>query len=299
MTAKELTTTNKGKNMIKSEFVNDSNVTEFISFLANYWETGNVFEKGKFKYLGIKDAFHKYYWTFRINNEPIFLNIKKEGNTFEESQEILSYLKDEIQKAFKDSNEEDLFFAIKAVLAWGGPRTLGSEKRGNWKYLKNINSNGHNCILEFLTTANNQWEALNSNNVKITSKINFRSNSGFTKIFSLFLEDFVIYDSRVGAAFTHFLSKKFGSEIPNNLILNLPNGSEKKSKYILNSNPAIFKSTSQNDEKHFSSNVKASWIIKEVIELINKKNISEKVDSRQFEAALFMIGADVSEGRMN
>ena len=65
------------------------------------------------------------------------------------------------------------------------------------------------------------------------------------------------------------------------------------------SNPAIFKSTSQNDEKHFSFNVKASWIIKEVIEFINKKNISKKVDSRQFEAALFMIGADVSEGRMN
>lgn len=285
--------------MTKSEFINDTNVKEFINYLADFWESKHVFEKGKFQYLGIKNALHKYYWTFRINNEPIFLNKKREGNTFEESQEILSYLKGEIQKAFNDSNEENLFFAVKAVLAWGGPRTLGNEKRGNWKYLKNINSNGHDSVLEFLKTVNNQWEALNSDNAKITSKINFRSNSGFTKIFSLFLNDFVIYDSRVGAAFTHFLSKKFGSEIPDYLILDLPNGSEKKSKYILNSNPAIFKSTSQNDKKHFSSNVKASWIIKEVIELINKKNISEKIDSRQFEAALFMIGADVSEGRMN
>lgn len=285
--------------MTKSDFINDSNVKEFINYLADYWESGNVFEKGKFQYLGIKDAFRKYYWTFSIDDEPIFLNIKKVGNTFEESQEILSHLKGEIQKAFNDSNEEDLFFAVKAVLTWGGPSTLGSEKRGNWEYLKNISSKGHNSVLEFLKIVNNQWEALNSDKAKITSKINFRSNSGFTKIFSLFLDDFVIYDSRVGAAFTHFLSKKFGSEIPDCLILSLPIGRPKKSKYILNSNPAIFKSTYQNDKNHFSSNVRASWIIKEVIELINQKNISEKIDSRQFEAALFMIGADVSEGRMN
>ncbi len=279
--------------MTKSDFLNDSDVKDFINYLADSWETGNVFEKGEFQYSGIKDAFNRYYWEFTVFDE-CDLPIRK-GNSFEENKEILENLKYKIRTAFIEENETELFIAIKNILSWG--RLLGSAKRGNLKYLIEIPLNDYNSILEFLKVVKNHWNKLNNDETEINSKIKFRSNSGFTKVYSLFLEDSIIYDSRVGATFTHFLSKKFGSEIPNSLMINLPQGRPKKTSFILNSNPNIFKSTNQNNEKHFFSNVKVSWLIKEVVELVNRKNNSEKIDVRQFEAALFMIGKDVSEGR--
>ncbi|MES2520572.1 MAG: hypothetical protein V4585_20830 [Bacteroidota bacterium] len=281
--------------MTKSDFINDLNVKEFINYLADHWETGNIFKAGSLQYFGIKDAFNKYSWEFILYDEYNLL-IRK-GNSFEENREVLEELKYKIRKAFLEENEMELFVAVKNILSWG--KLLGSEKKGNLKYLMEINSEGYKSILEFLTIVKKHWNRLNNDEIEIESKIKFRSNSGFTKVFSLLLDDYSIYDSRVGAAFTYFLCKKFISDIPPSLIFDLPNGREKKSKYVLNANPAIFKSTRQKNHKHFPPNVKSSWLINETVKLINENPISKKIDSRQFEAALFMIGADVSEGRMN
>lgn len=293
--------------MKKTDFLNNEQVKSFISYLIDKWSQETVFDAGKIQYSNISDSLSKYKWSFNVSNEPLFVNsfsnrdIVTKGETFIESQQILDLLKESLEYAYFQKNEEKLFFTLRAILAWGGPRTLGSETRGNLKYLLFLKEGKHiseTPLIDSLHEIKQHWNSINNDEIDINTEVSFRSNSGFTKIMALFLHDFIIYDSRVGAAFTHFLSKKFGKDVPDNLKLFLPNGSEKKSVYTSNSNPNIFKSTRQDDLKHFSSNVKTSLIVKEIVKGINLLPRIEKINSREFEAALFMIGADVSEGRM-
>ena len=114
-------------------------------------------------------------------------------------------------------------------------------------------------------------------------------NSGFTKIYSLYINDFIIYDSRVGAALCYLvklycIEQKQGG-VPSSL--KFAYGDARNPEVNRNPNSDIYKFSKLDRGKiHIECNLKANWLLKEVL---NFPECQFK-DMRSLEAALFMIG---------
>ena len=81
----------------------------------------------------------------------------------------------------------------------------------------------------------------------------------------------------------------FGNNIPEILKIYIPASkvADKTKRHVNNA----FRSTYQNDSKHFYSNVISSLLVKQTLKLIIEFDPSVKL--RDLEAALFMIGYDI------
>jgi hypothetical protein len=122
-------------------------------------------------------------------------------------------------------------------------------------------------------------------------------NSGFTKIYSLLLDDFVIYDSRVGAALCllvrDYLEEIEVLEIPATLgfawkdVRGERNGRREPSK-------GHYRFRELSGRCHIDNNVRANWLLKDIAH--KSKFTSTQSPTRALEAALFMIGYSVKEG---
>lgn len=136
-------------------------------------------------------------------------------------------------------------------------------------------------------------------------------NSGFTKIYSLIVHDFVIYDSRVGAALGLLVrnfceetgrvktpeelrfawgAKRRGASVNTKITDNPRNPSYKGYKFPILTN---------NTKLHINNNIRANWLLKEVLQRTTSKfnMLDENLRLRALEAALFMIGYDVKDRR--
>jgi hypothetical protein len=131
-----------------------------------------------------------------------------------------------------------------------------------------------------------------------------RFNSGMTKIYSLLVDDFIIYDSRVAAALgwaiVKFCREKDLQEVPECLRFpwapakETPNAQRPKWR-----NPSVGNlqfPRLQYGVEYARWNQRASWLLSEVVSITNTSfaefnNIT--LCSRALEAALFMIGYDL------
>jgi len=117
-------------------------------------------------------------------------------------------------------------------------------------------------------------------------------NSGFTKIYSELIDDFIIYDSRVGAALgflvRRFLEDQSIDSVPDPLKFAF--GAPRSA--ALNRNPSseqyIFPQLRNDAVFHIKNNIKANWIAKELAQQSRFHQVDNGI--RALEAALFMIG---------
>jgi hypothetical protein len=126
-------------------------------------------------------------------------------------------------------------------------------------------------------------------------------NSGYTKIYSLLIDNFIIYDGRVGAAMgllvSEFLKVKKFINIPTTLdfAYGNPKMSDSNKKDFSKRNPSNFeykfKALSNNSRLHIDNNIRANWLLQRVA--TESKFNSLKNPLRSLEAALFMIGYDI------
>ena len=146
-------------------------------------------------------------------------------------------------------------------------------------------------------------KGLNPKNVNLTDDFSeILMNSGFTKIYSLLMDNFVIYDSRVGAALgliiKEFLTEKNILKIPKEL--NFAYGNARPTKGDNNTknkrNPSTetykFSVLRNNNIHHTINNIKANWLLREIAD--NSIFKQEENPIRTLEAALFMIGYSVN-----
>ena len=126
-----------------------------------------------------------------------------------------------------------------------------------------------------------------------------RFNSGMTKIYSLLLNDFMIYDSRVGAAIgyliVHYCQERQLKNTPS--LLKFPWAEAKESNPVnaKNRNPScgsLKLNRITNPQQHARWNLRASWLLNEVAKS-SQLFSQEKNPLRSLEAALFMIGYDL------
>ena len=239
----------------------------------------------------IYNAHENYEWNFSCTL-PDLGDVK--GRSYYESKNTLDTLKKGLKNALETKQSKALLSYCLAVLKWGGV------KRGNMEKLEAMGEE----ITPYFEKA---IRILDPKTIEIKdgneNKVNFEGiimNAGFTKIYSLLIEDFIIYDSRVGAALG-LLVRKFLEEnkidvIPD--VLKFAYGKERPTKQDLNKksrrNPSSDKyqfPVLRNDSiHHIKHNTYANWLLKQLVKDYNE----EKVNLRVIESALFMIGYSVN-----
>lgn len=277
--------------MNKQQYLAAPEITEFVSyfkqllsgqqgsFIQNY-----VPEKNKskpFNILNFKEAFENYFW---------------EGKDYNHSQNTLNELAKKLKDAIDTNNQTEALIHSLRVLDWGGVVV-----RHPVRWLVNAHEDKLLCrkliqCRALLDSDSDEGFELFDGNIEL------RSDSATTKLFSLISKRSVIYDDRVGAAMAaiarSFLSKSNAPKVPETL--NFMRGSGKR-----NPSDKIYKfRNKKSGELHAISNLKTNWILEELAQSdgfivafnnsINIDSLSVSERMRMLEAALFMIGYDIT-----
>ena len=261
--------------MNKSDFLKNSIVLEFINWIEPKLSEGTNF---KHSYVLNKT---KINWEC-TNLYNAYLNYSWNDVDFNKNSFTLSKLKDSINHGISEGNQLQTKQACIDILTWGHV----TQHNKQWidiqsdivGYLKNVS----------LALNNNTF---NTNSLNST----IRLNAGFTKIYSLIIDDFIIYDSRVSAAICllikRFLLETNRLEVPDILKFHFETGkmgaprNPNENKYLF---PRIYNSNAN----HQISNIKANWLLKGILDNTSSKFNVLAVDSqmRALESSLFMIG---------
>jgi len=279
--------------MTKQQYLNSRIVIEFIQWVSpkldiNFTHSYVIHHKNAswvrynngnniWNCTSIYDAFLKYHW---------------EGSNFTATTILLNRYELSLRTALASNNNANIDMACQNILRWGGPRVFNP----NYPKIQRIN----NLSLYF----RNNITVLNPNSfdddialVRANGVDIF--NAGFTKIYSLCIDNFIIYDSRVGVALcnliSQFLIDNRITNIPHELHFKIPPGSSKirHPKRINNFN---FGGTYSNIHHYQISNLRASWLFEKI--LLNNPNslfntLPNEQRIRALEAAFFMIGYSI------
>ena len=282
--------------MKKQEYLKNEEIISFTNWIAEQITspTGSTLHnsyvtrkpKHDFAFNGISDALKSYAWGFS-EVEGLF----PEGSTYADNEFALGLLEKNLIESIKTNNQSHFCKACVDVVKWGGVSAH------NKKWLESKKENLIPEILKVLSALKND-----DDDFKIDS-IDFRFNAGMTKIYSLLLPNFVIYDSRVAASLAWLVlqwSRKSQIDVPG--ILQFPCMPAKEStttvhRKIRNPDTTIFPALNNNHLLHAKWNLRASWLIEAIAMKIKDKNSEFSTKSnpvRALEAALFMWGYDLS-----
>lgn len=254
--------------MTKEEFLEDKYIKCFIKWFIEKLTSGFSHSyntkkpKKEYNFKSIYEAYEKYEWN---------------GKNLDENNNELKQWSDLLTKSIENNNETECKNICRNILKWGGinktkiitetPDLIGILKEAKIKLSKD-EIHSHNYY----------------NNILMST--------GLSKIYSLYIPDFIIYDSRVGAAICHlvreFCIEKKLDFIPENLKFAYTSG---KSKSNRNPNTNTFKFTYcsvSHKYQYIITNIKANWLLKEIL---NKSSLFKNL--REIEAALFMIGYEI------
>jgi hypothetical protein len=240
--------------MNKQQFIRDPGVQLFRDWFINKTDTGFnhkycVIPKGQrpvseiWSCTSIYNAFERYSWPFTyinlIGNRQDAVN----GTTFTDSKRALEAIEAHLKKSIANESEIETFHACKMVLDWGGVLSRGRKGKTNEDKLSEIKEKFG--LVNYLSQAKDLL-ALNtastSGSFTVTGPKNETSvllmNSGFTKIYSILVDNFVIYDGRVGAGLGLLVSQfKSQSSSANIDALMFAYGNAAVSDKCLNSRP--------------------------------------------------------------
>lgn len=215
------------------------------------------------------------------------------GTCLQSNDAALNALRHALQSAINAGNDNQTLTASSAVMSWGGVSA------GNVRWLT-ANAKG------LAKTIASVCAALNSDNLShplLTGCQPLRFNAGMTKVYSLLVNDFIIYDSRVAAALGWIVVKYCQARqlpaVPHVLAFPwAPAKEAPEARLPKNRDPGMGNYHFPrliSGELHAIWNLKAGWILAEVLarapgNLFNTPNVPAL---RQLEAALFMLGYDL------
>jgi len=264
--------------MNKYEYLEQNNINDFIlwiePFLDNSFSHSYKFKKSKTQWNcnSIYNAYEKYTWS-------------NKSKTFEESHKELYDIKTKLQNALTTKNEKNTIEACIEILKWGGLENKNDE------YIKNNPS-----IVDELIYIKNK---INLNNYDIDKQtiIDIKINSGFSKIYSILLDEYIIYDSRVSVAICllvrNFCEKNNLQNIPNELLFAFSKGRVEEGNRNPNNLNHVFPNLYPNN--YLENNIKASWLLSGILEKTISKftKLPKNIQLRALEAAFFMIGYEI------
>lgn len=286
--------------MNKADYLKDESVSSFVAWLVKHIKSpisvsvSNQFHAAKlrkdFSFLSLEDALQKYTWNFPEVSQQF-----EKGSSFAENERALGILQSQLLRALEIKDHDALTDACTQVFKWGGVSNRNSEwARTNKKSLY-AELNAVKDIIE------------NGTVIFEKKSFPFRFNAGMTKIYSLIVPNFIIYDSRVAGTLAWlvlaWLKDNDQSTVPATLVFPCMSAKESanaKFKKARNPNPNIFPTMNNRHELHAAWNIKASWIFEDVIKKIaGSDNLFTQLKDpiRGLEAAMFMWGYDLSQAK--
>jgi len=225
------------------------------------------------------DAYCRFDWGFSVQL-PGETHLTR-GRSFEENVNVLDRLKDILRESAAKGDTDNFLKSGIAVVQWGGVyRNVGRLVALGERALPN------------LCAAAEQLDPKNADTGRLSAVTDM--NSGFSKIYSLLIDGFPIYDSRVACALA-FLIRKFCQEkglqeVPPELAVGLPPNRTKTSR-----DPSIdslqFHKLRWGEEKEYAiSNLKAAWLLEPLSEQGLFGELPGPRRLLALQSALFMIG---------
>lgn len=285
--------------MNKKEFLESSSVMNFIDWISHILDQPGSFlhayqikkPKKSWQCTSLYSAYENYSWSFKTTDPESGKLLT--GSSFNDNLLVLMKLSDGLKQSISQEDHINCRNHCYSILKWGGVYNKNNLKidaygDGICNYLANVR--------EIFT---NNKSSLESNNNQIIM------NSGFTKIYSLCIDDFIIYDGRVGAALC-LLVRKFCEDTrldnaPVELAFAWAKGREttymssSKNKRNPSSEKYQFPELLNNPRRHLENNIRANWLIAEILRKTESRfnGLDTDIQMRAFESALFMIGYQV------
>lgn len=216
-----------------------------------------------------------------------------------ENEVFLQLLASGFREALKrrPRNEEALAEWTKAIFIWGGVYT----KRGNGAWLNSMRGRLGPYLDRTLRTLGSAQQRRD-----IEQLTDLRSNAGTTKVHSLALDDFVMYDSRVAAALAWLVVKwactgnrnsippmlRFGCMRPNTTDRGKVRTPDKRLFHYF----APVAGNLNSQHTHAFWNLCTNWLLRAALDKASRKCGSDSKfrSLREVEAGLFVMGADLS-----
>ncbi|EKU81776.1 hypothetical protein [Massilia timonae] len=281
--------------MHKQEYLNDEHVKPFLAWMGQQLQAGSRRGHGyarprstPLQFTNLGAAFERYDWAFNFRRID---GRRCAGTSFAENAAVLDDLQERLRDAVAGGDDAASCDAAVEVVRWGGVAPH------NEAWLR-ANSNG---LARCLARVRDQL-ALGDDDAELGAGLRF--NAGMTKVYSLLLDHFVIYDSRVGGALAWFVAawvrEQGGQRIPESLRFPcMPAKEDAKAARRKLRNPwlgaAGFPTLGSRPHVHARWNLRASWIVRAVLEEHPGTVFgSGAAASRRLEAALFMWGYDLT-----
>jgi hypothetical protein len=294
---------NKDCSMKKSQFLDKRETRNFVTWLAGILDSSRRlhFTHKSGVYSHLSDALVCYAWPQKstvIDTPGGPLSICARSN-FEVNEQMLDRLGDGLRGSLYrcGTDDSEVIGWARAIMQWGGVYTRRPKSQGNAGWLDAQKGRFSKYLRQLIETLNSDDETT------LENISDLRSNAGTTKIHSLLLTDFVIYDSRVAAALAWLVyswSRTTSIVIPTYLQFGCmranttkPGGKKRKPD---DDAFQYFSPTGRlkNHYKHAMWNLRANWIIQAAIQETGGQSINMIWTSRKVEAALFMIGDDLA-----
>jgi hypothetical protein len=283
------------KIMNKQQYLRSEHINDFLDFIAKRLD-GNGFPPHSYHIRrsnklwscdSLWVAHQKYDWSFSYRDHQA----RHRGNTYAQNTQALNSLRLALRSGLTSCDADAaLADASRMVFEWGGVT------KGNVKWAADLASSG-GLVKEY-----QQGLALLNPETADDRLVGFnlRFNAGLTKVYSLMLDDFIIYDSRVGAALgwlvVQYCQQALLSAVPDALAF--PWAAAKEGVNAVNPknrNPSagIYRLPQfKTGLNHAQWNLRASWMLAALIEKNAKLNRTDN-PMRELESALFMIGYDL------
>jgi len=276
--------------MDKVGYLKDARVQEFVGWLVDRLDRPgslrhayiNKTTYARWECHSLYDAALKYSWKFSCVH-PI-TGATLQGHTLQDSLELLRELRVLLRGSLLASDPALCLKICKAIVEWGG---VASQ-------IKSIEALGAN-ICEYLVQASLRFDITKFRTTSLPRQ--GRMSLGFSKVYALLLDDFVMYESRLAAALC-LLVRRFCKEyslpaVPACLAFCLiPHRGP------TNRDPStnVYRFITVTDQSGYMDNsMQASWLLKTVLEHGRLSKLSSyKADALvALTAALFMIGYEV------
>ena len=278
--------------MRKDKFLKSAYTENFVHYLNDLLSKKESlhFLHASGCYESFDDALAAYRWPNRKINIPTpqgnFVIVK--NSNFAENKIVLDRLSLGFKNAFEATDREALTAWAKSIMIWGGVYT----KKGNAKWLEENQSTIDSYLASSISVLTQD-----DDEAPLQMK-NLRSNAGTSKIYSLLLPNYIIYDSRVAASLAWLVAhwaNKYSVDVPEYLRFSCmkPNSRKQKVRSPDKNLFPYFSATGKLHHRHAMWNIRANWIVDAVLKYNDKKVITT-IDSRGIEAALFMLGEDLT-----
>ena len=271
--------------MKRAEYLNDPHVASFLDWAAplvtgtrpldHGWHSPKW---GEWSCKTLFEAFQAYDWPFSIR--PPGASATSSGRSYEDTVVILDELAQQLRVSAQGNDGARFLAAAVAVVQWGQVR----------QNIPRLHTLGDQALPRLTASA----RLLNPGEADLRRLSDVRPmNSGFSKIYSLLVDGFPIYDSRVACGLAS-LVRLFCEEtrcegVPTQLGFGIP-----PSRGSVNRNPSsdhlVFpRLWSTSTRRYAESNVRAAWLLDS---LSARPPFSELGHERQraLQSAMFMVG---------